>query len=234
MAFLEDENLKNFEQVQEAQDETKEGEGETETGKGTVVSIPVEDYEKLKQGAMALDDYQTKIQQVNVLLDRLQEVSMLLDEAKEARSNEKQGTKEHDDLDDKVRQLEELKGALETHLRAEAEREVEREIESFRQTHAYLFTGDAEKDNAIMAKILDTAATYQKADGSPLSLEEAFYIAFGDNLKGKVVEMLQQEAEKQKLWGSYGEDRSSNVQKVITSKEEAEMELEQRIAKYLR
>lgn len=195
------------------------------------VKIPVEDFEALKQGNMRQQDYTAKTQDVSALTSELEEILQRLDSKTQVRNDESIP----DDETNTVNQLdpEQLEEIVNSKLapiyEAEAKRAIEEETKEFKEKYNFIFTGEKERDEKILSNIYLTAAKYSHDDGSPLALEEAFAIAYKDNLIEYTTQAAQKEQQRRQMWGSEDDSNMGSEKPVIASEQDADKVFQERL-----
>ena len=202
-----------------------------EEGDSKYVKIPYDEFETLKNGAMRQEDYTAKTQVVSSLTKKLQDTIAKLEGQQE---DGEVNIPEYEDgipIEDYEAKIEEIiNERIQPIYEAQALKEIEEETKQFKEKYSFIFTGDKQKDDEIMSKLYLTAATYTKKDGSPLSLEEAFAIAYRDNLLGTTSELLQKEQERRKRWGSEEDSNMGAINPPIADEKDADMEFKKKLA----
>jgi len=206
-----------------------------EEGDGKFVKIPVDEFEELKQGSMRAEDYTAKTQTVSALTEKLREtIAALEGDLQDSEGNDINV----DDVDfnnptsaeDLQKRIEELVNERVAPVyEAEARRAIEEETKAFKEKYSFIFTGDKQKDDEIMSQIYLTAATYSHSDGSPLSLEEAFAVAFKDDLLNTTSLLVQKERERRKLWGAEANTNTGANEPVVASEEDADRAFQEKL-----
>lgn len=196
--------------------------------------VPKDDLDGLVKGSMARDDYSGRTQVLSSLTQRLEETLANL----EARQGQSKPTAEPagDDGSDFMTE-DELNGRMEDvaleHIKPifeeQARQQIEEETQAFYGAHPEVFTGDPKQDGDLMRSIYSTASQYRKEDGSPLSLEEAYSVAYKDQLLGAISEMTKAEEQRRKFWGSDDGNDGISPQPAITSEAVADKVFKKRV-----
>lgn len=192
---------------------------------GDKVILDKSTWEEIRKQRLAYDDYARTKGELNSLIERMKKL------APEEEAKPKRTRRQERDVDIESVVEKKVRETIEPVLLEKAKQEVERETEEFKSEYAFAFTGEAERDNALLAQLYQTAATYQNADGSPLSLEQAFYLLYGNQLMEYLKQYAEVEQKRRELWGSDEGGASGQSKRSISSLEEAEQAFDEVVSK---
>lgn len=182
------------------------------------VAVPKDVYEEMRKGNMRNEDY--TLQKMT-----LSEIAKALDKAQE--------DDEEDITESIVAESEDEDPNLPVY-REIAQMKVEKESRDFKESHPFLFNGDKERDEAILAQVIQTSVRYRQADGKPISLDDAFALAIAPNISGLIQKQNPAEQQNpQKPWSTESRSVTSVPKKAIRSTEEAAEESARLIAERL-
>jgi hypothetical protein len=207
------------------------------------VKIPKNDYDELRQGTMRQDDYTRKTQTIQTFADLFE----VLDEPGKPAAQPKPVQKppvekqqaqptqygkpfNPDALKSAMQRMTEqqVKQQVAPMLRKMADIELEKEEAEFKSKYAQVFVGDEKQNAAIMNKVLETTLKYNDENGSPISMERAFFVAFGGNMLGALQNVYSQQ-QNRKDWDTESSSLTKGGSETYRSSQDADLAVERLI-----
>jgi hypothetical protein len=190
------------------------------------IKLPKSEFDKYVQGNMREEEYTRSKQAISDLIQ-------LLEESGESPSQQPQqppqakpnvGQPQQRVAQNKMAGLPEatLKSYVEPLYNQLAKIEFEKELNEFKGEFAGVFSGDKTRDDEILMAVLRTAQTYLNADGTPMSLKQAFYTTYGPNMYQALASRPKPKPE----WGTEDTSLTSGPTRPLNSLEDADDALE--------